>query len=321
MIYLITTVVGSFGIDLKEPKTFGEKVKSAIGLYDPYKIAIEEAVKLQLDCGIDIIGDGQPRGDMVGSFVKHIPGFSYEMNSSVIVSKIRAPQVDIMIKDLKYAQKVLANEIKARNMSDDEAVRKGVKLMLTGPSTIVHSSRIESFYKERNPAIIDCAHALRREVESAEKAGASYVQIDDPFLSTGMVDLKVAKESIGILTDGIEMPMAMHVCGNLRGCFKEIAKFPIDILDCEFAGNNVNIGVLEENTDLLSGKKLGFGCVDSAVNAVDDKKEVKALVEMGIAAVGKENMLLDPDCGLRKVDIPIAAEKLKIISDLAKEFD
>ncbi|WP_297979873.1 methionine synthase [uncultured Methanobrevibacter sp.] len=318
---MITTVVGSFGIDLKEPKALSEKIKSSIGLYDPYKIAIEEAVKLQLDCGIDIVGDGQPRGDMVGSFVKHIPGFSFEMNSSVIVSKIRAPQVDIMIKDLKYAKKVLESEIKERNMGEEESGRKGVKLMLTGPSTIVHSSRIESFYKERNPAIIDCAHALRREVESAEKAGASYVQIDDPFLSTGMVDLKVAKESIGILTDGIEMPMAMHVCGNLDGCFKEIAKFPIDILDCEFAGNNVNIGLLEENSGLLSGKKLGFGCIDSAMNSVDDKEKVKALIERGIAAVGKENMLLDPDCGLRKVDIPIAMEKLKIMSDLANEFN
>ncbi|AMK15670.1 methionine synthase [Methanobrevibacter olleyae] len=318
---MITTVVGSFGIDLKEPKTFVEKLKSSIGLYDPYKIAIEEAVKLQLNCGVDIIGDGQPRGDMVASFVKHIPGFSYEMNSSVILSKIRAPQVDIMIKDLKYAQKVLANEIKTRDMSPEEASRKGVKLILTGPSTIVHSSRIESFYKERNPAIIDCAYALRREVESAEKSGAKYVQIDDPFLSTGMVDLKVAKESIAILTDGIEIPMAMHVCGNLNECFKDIAKFPIDILDCEFAGNNVNIGVLEENADLLKGKKLGFGCVDSALNAVDDKEEVKALIQRGIDAVGKEKMILDPDCGLRKVDIPIAMEKLKIISDLAKEFN
>ena len=150
---------------------------------------------------------------------------------------------------------------------------------------------------------------------------SQYVQIDEPFLSTGMVDLKVAKEAIGILTDGIEMPMGMHVCGNLDGCFKDIAKFPIDILDCEFAGNNVNIGILEANADLLKGKKLGFGCVDSAVNAVDDKDEVKALVERGIAAVGKENMLLDPDCGLRKVDIPIAKEKLRIIADLAKEFN
>ena len=50
-------------VKIKTDKTLGEKIKSSIGLYDPYKIAIEEAVKLQLDCGIDIIGDGQPRGD------------------------------------------------------------------------------------------------------------------------------------------------------------------------------------------------------------------------------------------------------------------
>ena len=52
--------------------------------------------------------------------------------------------MDIMIKDLKYAQKVLENEIKARNMSEEEVERKGVKLTLTGPSTLVHSSRIQS---------------------------------------------------------------------------------------------------------------------------------------------------------------------------------
>ena len=51
------------------------------------------------------------------------------------------------------------------------------------------------------------------------------------------------------------------------------------------------------------------------------KEEVKELIQRGINAVGKENMLLDPDCGLRKVDIPIAMEKLKIMSDLAHDFN
>ena len=91
MLKLFTTVVGSFDINLKKAETFGDKVKSALGLYDPYKIAVEEVVKFQLDAGLDIVGDGQPRGDMVGSFVSHIPGFSYEMNSSVIVDKIKTP--------------------------------------------------------------------------------------------------------------------------------------------------------------------------------------------------------------------------------------
>ena len=124
---MITTVVGSFGIELKEPKTTGEKIKSALGLYDPIKLAIEETVKLQLRAGVDIVGDGQYRGDMVGSFTEHIPGFKFEMNSSVIVSKIRAPQVEIMVKDIKYAKKILDREIKTMNLTDEQLSRKGVK--------------------------------------------------------------------------------------------------------------------------------------------------------------------------------------------------
>lgn len=321
MLKLFTTVVGSFDINLKEAETFTDKVKSALGLYDPYKIAVEEAVKFQLNAGLDIIGDGQPRGDMVGSFVSHILGFSYEMNSSVIVDKIKTPLEYIALPDLKYAMAVLDKELDKMNLSGEERAKKGVKGIITGPSTIVHSSRIESFYKERNPAIIDTAHALRKEVESISKSGAKYIQIDEPFLSTGMVDIKTAKEAISILSEDIDIPVAMHVCGNLSEVFKDLLKFDIDYLDCEFAGNNVNIGLLEENADLIDGKKIGFGCLDSASNSVDEAEKVRELVERGINAIGVENMFLDPDCGLRKVDLPIAERKVKIMTDLAKELE
>ena len=72
MLKLFTTVVGSFDINLKKAETFGDKVKSALGLYDPYKIAVEEVVKFQLDAGLDIVGDGQPRGDMVTCQLKSV---------------------------------------------------------------------------------------------------------------------------------------------------------------------------------------------------------------------------------------------------------
>ena len=309
MLKLFTTVVGSFDINLKKAETFGDKVKSALGLYDPYKIAVEEVVKFQLDAGLDIVGDGQPRGDMVGSFVSHIPGFSYEMNSSVIVDKIKTPLEYIVLPEDK------------RNLPAEKRAKKGVKGIVTGPSTIVHSSRIESFYKDRNPAIIDTAHALRKEIEAINESGAKYIQIDEPFLSTGMVDIGTAKEAISILSEDIDIPVAMHVCGNLSDVFKDLLKFDIDYLDCEFAGNNVNINLLEENADLIGDKKIGFGCLDSASNSVDEEDQVRALVERGINAIGVENMFLDPDCGLRKVDLPIAERKIKIMTDLAKELE
>ena len=321
MLKLFTTVVGSFDINLKKAETFGDKVKSALGLYDPYKIAVEEVVKFQLDAGLDIVGDGQPRGDMVGSFVSHIPGFSYEMNSSVIVDKIKTPLEYIVLPDLKYAMAVLDKELDKRNLPAEERAKKGVKGIVTGPSTIVHSSRMESFYKDRNPAIIDTAHALRKEIEAINESGAKYIQIDEPFLSTGMVDIGTAKEAISILSEGIDIPVAMHVCGNLSDVFKDLLKFDIDYLDCEFAGNNVNIGLLEENADLIGDKKIGFGCLDSASNSIDEEDKVRDLVVRGINAIGVENMFLDPDCGLRKVDLPIAERKIKIMTDLAKELE
>ena len=160
------------------------------------------------------------------------------MNSSVIVDKIKTPLEYIVLPDLKYAMAVLDKELDKRNLPAEERAKKGVKGIVTGPSTIVHSSRIESFYKDRNPAIIDTAHALRKEIEAINESGAKYIQIDEPFLSTGMVDIGTAKEAISILSEGIDIPVAMHVCGNLSDVFKDLLKFDIDYLDCEFAGNN-----------------------------------------------------------------------------------
>ncbi len=46
---------------------------------------------------------------------------------------------------------------------------KGIKGIITGPSTIVYSSRIESFYKHKEDAILDLARSLKHEVEAIEK--------------------------------------------------------------------------------------------------------------------------------------------------------
>lgn len=154
---------------------------------------------------------------------------------------------------------------------------KGIKGIITGPSTIVYSSRIESFYKHKEDAILDLARSLKHEVEAIEKKiNPVYIQVDEPFLSTGLVDLKVASKAIDIIGENLSVPLAMHVCGNLDNVFKDLIKFNIDILDCEFAGNDINIKILEENSSLIRNKKIGFGCLDTSINEVDSKKKLKA---------------------------------------------
>ena len=311
-----STVVGSFPVEEGSPSNFKDKLLNSFGAYDPFKEAIKASVISQLDAGVDIISDGQVRGDMVSIFTKYIPGMKIEDGNTVIVSKITNPIREISVNDLLYAKKVMKDYY---NGSIPEG--KGIKGIITGPNTIVHSSRIQYFYKNREDAIIDLAHSLKYEVNAiVRRVKPAYIQIDEPFLSTGMVDMKTAREAIDIIHDGLKVPLAMHVCGILSDAFKDISKFNVDILDFEFAGNNVNLGVLEKNASLLEGKKLGFGCVDSSVNEVDDIADVENLVCKAIEIVGKDNLLLDPDCGLRRAPKDVAFKKLQLMTQIKDKY-
>lgn len=312
-----STVVGSFPTEESSPSNFKDKLLNAFGSYDPFKKAIESSVIAQLDAGIDIVSDGQVRGDMVSIFTKFIPGMKLEDGNTVVVSKIRKPTQEISVNDLKYAKKVI-KDYYGGNIPEG----KGIKGIITGPTTIIHSSRIQSFYKNKEDAIIDLANSLKFEVDAiAKKVNPEYIQIDEPFLSTGMVDMKVAKEAIDILHENLTVPLAMHVCGTLDNAFKDIAKFNVDILDMEFAGNNVNLDVLEKNASLIGNKKIGFGCVDSSVNEVDDISDIDNLVSKAIDIVGKDNLLLDPDCGLRRAPKEVAFEKLKLMNQIKNKYN
>ena len=313
---MLSTVVGSYPVELKEPSGFKNKLLSSFGIHDPFKESIKQAVFSQLDAGVDIISDGQVRGDMVSSFSKYIPGFKIEDGNTYIVSKIVRPIGEISVKDLLYAKKLI-KEYYNGNVPEG----KGIKGIITGPSTIIHSSRITSFYKEKDDAIIDLAHSLKSEVNAIERrVKPVYIQVDEPFLSTGMVNMKVAREAIDILRDGLSIPLAMHVCGTLEGAYKDLANFNVDILDFEFAGNNVNLGILENNIDLFKGKKIGFGCIDSSKNELDSRDKTEKLISKGVDIIGKENILLDPDCGLRRAPMNIAFDKLKLMNDIKNKY-
>ena len=226
-----STVVGSYPVELKEASGFKDKLLKTFGAYDPFKESIKQAVFSQLDAGVDIISDGHVRGDMVSSFSKFIPGFKIEDGNTYIISKIRSPTGEISVNDLIYAKKLIKEYYNGKIPEG-----KGIKGIITGPSTIIHSSRITSFYKNKDDAIIDLAHSLKKEVDAIErKVKPVYIQVDEPFLSTGMVNMKVAREAIEILHEDLSIPLAMHVCGTLEGAYKDIAKFDVDILDFEFA--------------------------------------------------------------------------------------
>ena len=96
-----STVVGSFPASESSPSNFKEKLLNSFGSFDPFKQAIKDSVIAQLDAGVDIISDGQVRGDMVSIFTKYIPGMKIEDGNTFIIGKIRNPTQEISIKDLQ----------------------------------------------------------------------------------------------------------------------------------------------------------------------------------------------------------------------------
>ena len=172
-----STVVGSFPVEVKGPSSAKDKLLNTFGAYDPFKQSIKDSVTAQLDAGVDIISDGQVRGDMVSIFTEYIPGMKIEDGNTVIVSKIKRPTQEISIKDLQYAKKVM-KEYYGGEIPEG----KGIKGIITGPNTIVHSCRIQYFYRNKEDAIIDLARSLKFEVDAiAKKSNRSTFRLTSRF--------------------------------------------------------------------------------------------------------------------------------------------
>lgn len=289
-ILLPTTVVGSY-------PPVGRR--SLGTLMDPMRAAVKQAVDDQLAAGIDIISDGQVRGDMIGSFTKRLPG----IRGNDVIGKIMPPTSSVSVADTKYALS-----------------RAGyVKGIITGPSTLSHALHISTpMYRGRDELTIDLAKAFTGEARALEEAGVCMIQVDEPILSTGAADLGIAKEAVSLMTQRLGVPVCLHVCGTLEEIIDEILTFPIQIFDFEFANNKNNLEILAKSD--LGGRRLGYGCLDSSSHVVDDTGTIKERIRQGIEIFGPENLLLDPDCGLRMLTRDVACQKLANLVSATKEI-
>jgi len=301
---MITTVVGSYPASPRGPSSIASKISEFFGTYDKYKPAIALAVHDQIKAGVDIISDGQTRGNMIKTFAGAMPGMAIEGKVPKIIGKITPLSYSIGASDLRFAMKTAKNKV------------KGVKGIVTGPTTLVFSSRIDGFYNKKEDAILDLAYALKKEAEYLEDAGAFMIQIDEPILSTGTADIKVAKKAIKIITNDLSSPVSLHVCGDIADIFNDLIKFSVNIIDCEFAGLPRNLDVPE--CSKLEGKKIGFGCIDTKTEQVEKIDEAYNLIKRGVDLVGEDNMIIDPDCGMRMLSRNAAFSKLKVMVEASK---
>ena len=276
---MFTTVIGSYPFNYQ----------------DVGREAITMAVRDQLDAGIYLVSDGQTRYGMVDYFARSIEGYSLD-NGSEITGKIGRGEAAELTEDLEIVRGMTSH----------------FKGIITGPVTLVFSSKIRSYYEGYSDerVYLDTARALLDIARMLQASGAEWIQIDEPYLSVG-APMDIAQQAIESIAVNLDVPVALHVCGTVKPIFKKLLQWKgITMLSHAFMGDD-NLEILSWKELKDSNKILGLGCIDTTNTAIEETGTIENVIRTALENLPEERLIIHPDCGLKLFPRDIAFKKLK----------
>ena len=292
---LETTTVGSFP---KSEELKSARAKARRGQISPAELLkLEQAetrewIKIQEQIGLDILVDGEfYRGDMATYFAEHLGGFT-------ISERVRS------YGNRYYRKPIAAGPIRWKGPITVEwfkfaqgLTQKPVKGMLTGPYTMMDWS-FDEHYPNRRSFCLDLARAIHEEVKALEQAGAKFIQIDEPAVSTRVEELDLAIEAMKIVTDGIRAKTGTHICyGDFEKAYPKMLDLAVDQFDLEFT--NSDFRLLDVIRKVPFTKEVAFGVVDVHSHRVESVEEIASAIRKALEVFPPDKLTIDPDCGLK----------------------
>ena len=302
---LPTTTVGSFP---KPPYLLEARRKHARKQFGVEELralerrATEEWIRRQEEIGIDILVDGEMyRGDMVAFFADQMDGFAisglvrsygnryYPKPAVVAPVGRRAP---ITVEWWSYAQSLTSRPVKG---------------MLTGPYTIAEWS-FNEHYPSRRELVLELARSIHDEALDLERAGARYIQIDEPAIHTRPdEDFALAAEAMEIVTKGLTAYTISHVCyGDVPRIYPAMLRLAVNQLD--LALKNEDFALLQTFRSPRFTKDIGLGVLDAHSHRAETPEEVIDGIRRTLKVIPLNQIYVTPDCGLktRTVDETVA---------------
>jgi 5-methyltetrahydropteroyltriglutamate--homocysteine methyltransferase len=312
---LLTTSVGSFPKPdylAKGRVLYGKKQITRDDLRELERRATREVIALQEALGIDILVDGEmERDDMATFFAERLDGFEISgwvrsygnryYRKPIVVGEVRRPR-PMTLELFEFAQ----------SLTD-----KPVKGMLTGPYTMTDWS-FNEHYATRRDLMMAMAEVIREEALDLQRAGARYIQIDEPALSTRPDELEDAIAAVKIVTDGLTAKTVSHMCyGDFKTIYPGLLRLPVDQLDLEAANNDYQL--LRVIRAHPFNKEIALGVVDSHDHRIESKEEVKQGIYKALEFFTPQQLHIDPDCGLKTRTWEEAKNKLAVIIEAVRE--
>jgi len=304
---LPTTTVGSFPKPpylLEARRKYARKQLAAAELGALERRATEEWIRRQEEVGLDILVDGEMyRGDMVAYFADQMDGFAipglvrsygnrfYPKPAVVGPVGRRGP---LTVDWWRFAQGLSSRPVKG---------------MLTGPYTIAEWS-FNEHYPTRRELVLDLARAIHEEALDLERAGARYIQIDEPAIHTRPdEDFELAVEAMEIVTRDLGAYTITHVCyGDVPRIYPAMLRLAVNQID--LALKNDDFILLDTFRSPPFTKDIGLGVVDAHSHRAESADEVADGVRRCLKVIPLSQVYISPDCGLKTRTIDESMAKL-----------
>jgi len=291
------------------------------------------AIKMFEKLGLDYVYSGEQwREEMYAHVIKNLEGFLF---SGWIKSfDYRYFRKAAVIDKVKYKDPYYIDEF---NFIKSIANNK-LKVPITGPYTLIEWSFNEYYDKKniniknlkerklkaRKEFIFDIVdEGLRPEFKKLIDAGAKWIQIDEPAITThpNKEEMELFVEAWNRLVKGFDCTFSLHNCFS---DYKLLAKYVSDLKECsqlslEFANrDNKQVGKNRPAyNDLRDFEDNGYkgayapGFLNVHTDEIASPEVIRDRILYVANIVGKERTWVSPDCGLRTRSWEIAYNKLE----------
>ena len=305
---LPTTTIGSFP-QTKEIKLLRKSYRNNEISEEEYKNKIkekiEEVIKLQEEIGIDVLVHGEyERNDMVEYFGENLEGYLFTEKAWVQSYGTRCVKPPIIWSTIKRKNPITVEYSSfAQSLTD-----KPVKGMLTGPVTILNWSFPREDVSLEEMAY-EIALAIREEVLDLESFGINVIQIDEAALKEKLPLRKEdwykeyldwAIKAFNLVHSGVKETTQIHthMCySEFENIIKDIDNMDADVISFEASRSNLSIiDALNKNN---FETEVGPGVYDIHSPRVPSVEEIVEALNKMLKKIPKENLWVNPDCGLK----------------------
>jgi len=222
--------------------------------------------------------------------------------------------------------------------------KKPIKIPITGPYTLAEWS-FNEFYQNRlavkftelkslkqeakREFVLDIAREmLRPNIQALSRAGASWIQIDEPALATRPDEVPLFVEAFNETTQNLTCKLSVHICySDYQALYPHI----LELRNCsqlalEFANRDDSRHDVYDELRLLKeygdNREIGLGVVDVHLNSIEEPRIVMERTLRAAKVIDPSKIYLNPDCGLRTRPWDIAYAKLRSIvagAELARQ--